>query len=57
MEPKEWAVWFIKKNPDEKISDLITSMRSAAKYGLWCSPSYAETVIDYLKQLDTAPSH
>ena len=51
MEAEEWAIWFREKHPKEHIEDLIEALRSAAKYGFWHKPHYAEDVIIHLKTL------
>lgn len=49
MEPKEWATWFRKQNPEETTEYLIEALRIASKTGLWHKPKYAELVIEHLK--------
>jgi hypothetical protein len=51
MTPKEWAGWFRTNYPNESIDELITALRSAAKFGLWHKPEYAEFVIEHLKDM------
>ena len=51
MTPKEWAEWFREKHKDESIPNLVSALRSAAKYGFWHTPEYAELVIKYLEKL------
>ena len=50
MNPKEWAAWFVEKYPESDIDELISTLRSAAKYGIWHKPKYAEMVIRHLEE-------